>query len=87
MRGTFYGCGKLSEAPVIPEGVTNMIKSFSGCSNLQGDMIIHATPTDYEGCLSGAATKGNTLYLSGSSTVLSEILATKSSNSQIEIKQ
>ena len=87
MYQTFLGCEKLTEAPVIPEGVTNMIKSFGGCSNLQGDMIINAIPTDYEGCLSGVATEGNTLYLSGTSTVLNKILATKSSNSQIKIKQ
>ena len=84
---TFYECSSLTEAPEIPNSVTNMYITFSGCSSLTGDLVINANPTDYRQCLEDAATNsGCNLKLSGTSTVLSQILATKSSNSNISLK-
>ena len=86
MQATFYGCSSLTEAPVIPASVTNMHYTFYDCYNLQGDLVIHATPSSYSHCLYGAAIKGDTLYLSCTSTILNEILATKSSSGNIVLK-
>ena len=87
LKAAFRGCSKLTKAPVIPENVTNMSYTFYNCQSLKGDLVINATPSSYGNCLYGAAIKGSTLYLSGLSTVLDKILATKTLNSQIEIKQ
>ena len=35
MDYTFYGCTSLTEAPVIPNSVTNMKATFYGCSSLE----------------------------------------------------
>ena len=34
MAGAFNGCSSLTEAPVIPEGVTDLSFTFSGCTAL-----------------------------------------------------
>ena len=88
MSMTFYHCESLLKAPEIPSPVTDMGITFSSCSSLTGELVINANPTSFDYCLSGVATNpGTKLYLSGTSTMLNEILATKSSNSNIEIKQ
>ena len=88
LRETFNGCTNLKNAPVIPSSVMNMEGTFRYCSSLTGNLIINANPSSYVQCLSNAATNfGTQLYLSGTSNKLNEILATKSSNSNIEIKQ
>ena len=86
MHATFTGCTGLTSAPEIPTSVTEMESTFSGCTSLTGTLTINANPTDYSGCLENAATnEGCNLVLNGSSTVLNEILATKSENSNISL--
>ena len=80
MKSTFAECTSLITAPVIPSSVTNMDYTFSGCSKLQGNIEINANPTYYTQCFYGAATEGSGLTVTGSSTLLDEIIATGSSN-------
>ena len=87
MTRTFYDCRSLTEAPDIPSSVTNMNETFQGCSSLTGDLVINANPTTFSNCLEYASTNsGCDLKLSGTSTKLSQILATKSSDSHISLK-
>ena len=84
MFGTFDCCTSLTTAPVIPSSVKNMLYTFSKCTKLTGNLIINASPTYYDYCFENAATADNAnLVVSGSSTVLDEIIATKSTNSHI----
>ena len=86
MGSTFYRCTSLTEAPVIPSSVTYMSYTFFGCESLTGTLTINANPSTYGGCLSGAATnEGCNLVLNGSSAKLSNILGTKSENSNISL--
>ena len=70
-------------APEIPTSVTNMVNTFWYCTKLQGTIKINANPTEYKYCFNGAATEGSGLVVTGSSTLLDEIIATGSSNSKI----
>lgn len=90
----FAGCVNLRTAPtIIPESIIGigsdtffggMTSTFLGCKNLTGNLIINAKPTCYEGCFREASTaEGTNLVVSGSSTMLDEIIATKSDNSNI----
>ena len=84
MNATFQGCTKLMTAPTIPSGVTSLDMTFTNCINLTGNLIINANPTGYNKCLTDAATADDAnLIVSGSSTVLDKIIATKSDNSHI----
>ena len=84
MRSTFYDCTSLTTAPEIPSSVTSMWNTFYGCTSLTGNLVINANPTYYDWCLRGASTAaGTNLVVSGTSTLLDEIIATKSSNSNI----
>ena len=47
---TFFGCSSLTTAPVIPESVTNLSGTFSGCTALTGTIIINATLGEYQQC-------------------------------------
>ncbi len=81
MRSTFFNCTSLTTAPsAIPQGVTDMSSTFSRCSKLQGNIEINANPTYYTDCFDRAATEGSGLMVTGSSTLLDEIIATGSSN-------
>ena len=86
MNDTFYNCSNLTTAPVIPSSVEVMTYTFGACAQLTGDLVINANPTAVSGCLYNTATSGATLKLSGASTVLADILATKSDGSNISIK-
>ena len=84
MFATFFGCTSLTTAPVIPSSVKNMLYTFSKCTKLTGNLIINASPTYYDYCFEDAATVDNAnLVVSGSSTVLDEIIATKGTDSHI----
>ena len=84
MLQTFSDCTSLTTAPEIPSSVTDMESTFSGCTKLTGNLIINANPTNYRWCLEYTATADDAnLVVSGSSTVLNEIIATKSENSHI----
>ena len=90
MASAFKSCTGLTTAPIISNNVTNLRATFYGCSGLTGDLIINANAsnlTDYQLCLSGAATnEGTDLKLSGSCEALSNILSTKSGSSNISLK-
>ena len=84
MTATFRGCTNLAKAPEIPSKVTNLWYTFFECTNLTGNLIINVSPIRYDFCLLGAATADNAnLVVSGSSTVLDEIIATKGTDSHI----
>ena len=57
--------------------------TFGLCKKLQGTIEINANPTYYLKLFSGAATEGTGLVVSGSSTMLDALIATKSTNSNI----
>lgn len=88
MAYTFADCTALTTAPVIKDTVTYALGTFKNCSSLTGDLVINANPSSsYTWCLEGAATNnGCNLKLSGTSTMLNEILETKSTNSHISLK-
>ena len=73
----FNGCTSLTTAPTIPSSVTSMDYTFRGCSKLQGTIEINANPTYYSYCFLNAATEGSGLVVTGTSTILDEIIATK----------
>ena len=85
---TFYGCNLLETVPTIPESVTDMIMTFYECEKLSGTLEINAqNVTDYYNCFYGASTaleEGKTLKVTGTCPNLTNIIATKSSNSSIE---
>ena len=92
MYGTFSGCVQLKKAPTIPKTVIDLRHTFNGCTNLQGILEINASVTgamfnteiDYKNCLSGASTtEGIYLKVIGDCLVLSQIVSTKSANSNI----
>ncbi len=87
MESSFSGCTSMTKAPEIPNSVKNMYYTFGDCNSLTGDLVINANPTNINFCLKSVATNaGCDLKLSGTSTKLNEILATKSSNSHISLK-
>ena len=88
MSRTFYNCTSLTKASTIPNSVTDMYNTFLGCSSLTGILEINANPSYYDSCFYGAATADNAnLVLTGSSTMLQELLETKSDDSHITIQK
>ena len=86
MNYTFWNCESLTKAPVIPESVTNMIGTFTYCYSLTDDLVINANPTSYEELFAYCSINpGTDLVLRGSSTMLEDLLATKSDDSNIRI--
>ena len=81
----FRYCTRLTTGPKsIPSTVTDIYGLFDGCSKLTGTIEINANPTDYGLCFRNAATaEGTSLVVTGSSTILDEIIATKSETSNI----
>ena len=77
MGCTFCYCTSLTTAPIIPEKVDIIVHAFMACPKLQGTIEINANPSSYESCFDGAATEGTGLVVTGKSTILDEIIATK----------
>lgn len=51
MKYAFYGNEQMVEARIIiPESVENMEATFMWCSSLTGEIIINATPKEYDAC-------------------------------------
>lgn len=87
MDYTFYGCSKLASFLTIPSGVTSMNGTFYNCSSLTGELAINANPNYYNSCFRACSTNtGTNLKLTGSSNILSALLDTKSTNSNISLK-
>lgn len=83
MGSTFQGCDGLETVTEIPSSVTDMSYTFFSCAKLQGSMEINANPTSYNNCFNGASTEGSGLVVTGSSTMLDTLIATKSNNANI----
>lgn len=83
MGSTFQYCSSLETVTEIPSSVTNMDYTFAYCTKLQGTIEINANPTSYSRCFSGAATEGTGLVVTGSSTMLDELIATGGDSSKI----
>ena len=90
LQRTFEQCTNLTTPPVIPSSVTTLYYTFYKCFSLTGDLVINVNSlTSYSYCLYDAAKNDNcNLKISGtaSSTILNNILNTKSSNSHISLK-
>lgn len=54
--------------------------TFYNCTKLQGTIEIKANPTYYYDCFNGAATDGTGLVVTGSSTMIDELIATGDSS-------
>ena len=53
MIATFEDCTNLTQAPVIPNSVTDMSRTFLGCTNLTGNIIIKSeNVTNFRSCFS-----------------------------------
>ena len=89
MNGTFALCTGLTKASTIPNSVRFMRRAFMGCTNLTGTLEINANPYYmYDDCFLSASTSDNAnLILTGSSTMLQELLETKSEDSHITIQE
>ena len=88
MTETFSRCTGLTKVPVIPDSVKSMSYAFYCCTSLTGTIEINANPDNYDQCFSGASTSDNAnLVLTGSSTMLQELLETKSEHSHITIQE
>lgn len=49
--GAFKDCVLLTNAPVIPNSVTDIENTFSGCTSLTGSLICNANPNKYKDAL------------------------------------
>lgn len=80
MRGTFFKCSSLEKAPELPNTVTNMEKTFFGCTNLTGTLEFRVVPEKYSGIFDDCAIDtedGLTVYYtSENEAILDEILET-----------
>lgn len=90
MSTTFSHCTNLKSAPIIPTNVRKIDGCFFQCRNLTGELIINANfenYSEYEKCLYDVSTnEGISLKLTGTSNKLNEILATKTNDSNISLK-
>ena len=89
LLSTFDSCYKLLRINncIIPESASEMKYTFRYCYRLEGIITINANPADYDRCFLDCSTaiEGN-LILKGTSTILTELLNTKTSNSKIIIE-
>ncbi len=84
---TFQECTNLKTVGTIPENIENMIWCFFKCHKLEGSIEINCNPSIYDDCFFECSTdiSGN-LVLKGTSSLLDDLLSTKSSNSKIVIE-
>lgn len=87
MNSTFENCYYMKTGPKIPASVLSMDSCFEYCMYLTGNLEIDANPESYSDCFKNASWSNfkAKLTLSGTSSLLEELAATKSSNSVIEI--
>ena len=82
LHATFAGCTSLTEAPVLPKGVTVIAFAFSNCTSLTGSVRIDSNNiTDYDDCFYGTS---QPITLTGSCSILSDIAATGSGNVTVQ---
>lgn len=87
MQSTFQDCTALKSTPIeIPVCVKNLLYTFTNCGNISGSLKINAEATIFNNCFFNCSISTDChLFLSGTSSVLNELLKTKSSNSNITI--
>jgi len=87
MQSTFQDCIALKSTPKeIPVGVKNLMFTFANCENVMGSIKIQAEANKFDKCFWNCSSgKECHLFLSGTSSVLEELLKTKSTSSNIEI--
>ncbi len=87
MERTFQDCNALKEVPKeIPSSVTDLSSTFANCVNIVGSIKINSEADKFNDCFLNCSTNdGSHLTISGTSSILNELLKTKSSNSNIEI--
>ena len=86
MSVTFYKCDNLTTASEIPSSVIRLSYTFANCVNIVGSIKINAEADKFNDCFLNCSTNdGSHLTISGTSSILNELLKTKSSNSNIEI--
>ena len=85
MQSTFQGCTSLITPPsLIPASIKNLRYTFSDCQKISGTIRIDAEPEVYDNCFGSAATSpGAQLIVIGNSSILDDIINTKSTNSNI----
>ena len=91
MSDMFFNCSSLTSLDLSnfnTSNVTNMSYMFSGCSKLTTTInIMNANVTDYDYMFSGAATDANAKitvnYIADASTLVNNMIATKSSSSNV----
>lgn len=93
---TFRKCTNLKVDLIIPESVTMMFQTFYYCTSLTGTLEINANLTgayvdgslDYGKCFERATTNEEAhLTITGTCPMINELLATKSTTSNISIKK
>ena len=91
MSTMFTSCSELKNLNIINFNTTNVIHTasmFAGCTNINTSInILNSTNTDYTGMFSNAATDANAKitvnYIADASTLVDNMIATKSSNSNV----
>ena len=82
MHDTFANCALLTNAPVLPKGVTTIASIFSNCTSLTGVVRIDSDNiTNYDSCFSGTS---QPITLTGCCSILSDIAATGSGNVTVQ---
>ena len=91
MSTMFTSCSGLKNLNIINFNTTNVMHTasmFAGCTNINTSInILNSTNTDYTGMFSNAATDANAKitvnYIADASTLVDNMIATKSSNSNV----
>ena len=85
MYQTFLGCTNLTTVSEIPQSVETLYRTFYNCSKLTGTIQINTNYCYYYySCFYGAATEpGTDLILTGTSSIIDELIETASSTSNI----
>lgn len=73
MYSTFMNCSSLTNLPKISNAVKTISRAFMNCDSLSGILNIDVNPSEYSSCFYDTAQK---IYLTGSSSILSQLAAT-----------
>lgn len=88
MSYTFWECSNIKNLPAIPSSVDNMNSMLYNCRTFNGEITIHANPSEYSLCFFASAISGKgKIVLKGTSTMLEELKKSGSDNSDITIER
>lgn len=82
LTNTFANCTSLKSVPKIPDTAYYMSHTFYNCKALTGEIIIDASPFEYNYCFNNTT---QPISLSGNSTNLSDLAAT-ANNGNVTVK-